>query len=79
MDMTAKALKIVREYVEAHIESNPDAHYTLFVVWQSVILQNFKCEIATTLPCGMSFVLTYDGDADRWYCDAYRKVGNWVV
>lgn len=80
MDLITGAKEIVREYVEAHIDKdNPDVSYTLFVVWQTATLQHFKCEIATTLPYGMSFVLTYDGDEGKWYCDAYRKVENWVM
>lgn len=71
----AKAL--VLAYVRDHIDrTNPDAESTIFVVWQCQILQNFKCLISTTLPHGMYFELTYDGDRKTWYFDVYRKVEN---
>ena len=71
----AKAL--VLAYVRDHIDrTNPDAESTIFVVWQCQILQNFKCLISTTLPHGMYFELTYDGDKKAWYFDVYRKAEN---
>lgn len=71
----AKAL--VLAYVRDHIDrTNPDAESTIFVVWQCQVLQNFKCLISTTLPHGMYFELTYDGDKKAWYFDVYRKVEN---
>ena len=75
--MIEKAIKLVKDYVDAHIDhSNPDAEYTIFVVWQCKILQNFKCLISTTLPNGMYFELTWDGEQERWYFDAYKKIEN---
>ena len=72
--MIERATEIVRQYITEHLE--PGAEYTLFVVWQAVVLQNFKCLIATTKPLRMYFELTYDGDGKRWYLDAYRKIEN---
>ena len=77
--MIDKAKQIVRDYIAQHIEPNPDADPAIFVVWQAAVLQNFKCLIATTLPYGMYFELTYDGDRRRWYFDAYRKTENRVI
>ena len=75
--MIEEAKSIVREYIESHIDhTNPDAESTIFVVWQCQILQNFKCLISTTLPHGMYFELTYDGEKKAWYFDVYRKVEN---
>ena len=74
--MIEKAIEIVKQYIDEHIEDNPDASPSIFVVWQSVILDNFKCGIATTLPHGMHFELTYDGERKCWYMDAYRKIEN---
>lgn len=76
--MIEDAKRIVRDYINQHIE-NPDAEYTIFVVWQATILQNYKCLIATTLPVGTYFELTYDGDRSRWYFDVYRKAENQVI
>ena len=80
MNWIDEAKNIVREYVEAHIDrSNPQVEYSIFVVWQAKTLQNFKCLISTTMPDGLYFELTYDGDMHRWYLDVYSKVENRVI
>lgn len=71
--MAEKAVSLVRKYLRKYIG---DAEPTIFVVWQTQVLQNFKCSIAVTLPCWMHFELTYDGDRECWYLDAYDKVEN---
>ena len=72
--MIEKAKTIVKDYIYAHTDHTKKP--TIFVVWQVVVLQNFKCLIATTLPYGMYFELTYDGDEQRWYMDVYKKAEN---
>ena len=67
---TAKSL--VLDYIKEHI---PNASPDLFVIWQSCIIQNFKCLIYTPLN-SMYFELTFDGDRQCWYLDAYRKIDN---
>lgn len=74
--MIEQAKAIVRAYIQDHMEMSPDAESTLFVVWQCQALQNFKCLIKATIPFGIYFELTYDGDRKVWYFDAYRKVEN---
>ena len=69
--MIYTALTLVRDYIREH---NPDITPALFVVWQARVLQNFKCLISS--PIGYYFELTYDGDRERWYLDAYRKTDN---
>lgn len=68
--MIDKALAIVREYIDNHFDRT---EYALFVVWQSTVLQHFKCMIASTVSLGMCFDLTYDGDNERWYLNVYQK------
>ena len=70
--MIDKAISLVKGYLANRVDREP----TIFVVWQAVILDNFKCLISTTLPYGMYFELTYDGDRECWYMDVYRKVEN---
>ena len=80
MNWIEEAKNIVREYVEAHIDrTNPNVEYSIFVVWQAKTLQNFKCLISTTMPDGLYFELTYDGDMHRWYLDVYSKIENRVI
>ena len=35
--------------------------------------------LSSTLPDGMYYELTYNGDKKEWYLDAYKKVENKVV
>lgn len=78
--MIERAIELVSSYVDQHIDkTNPDARPAIFVVWQAKVLQNFKCLISVTLPIGMYFELTYDGDLHRWYMDAYHKSENRVI
>ena len=73
--MIEKAKALVMEYINKHID-NPNAQPSIFVVWQSQVLQNYKCMIAATLPVGLCFQLTYDGDMHQWYFDVYKKIEN---
>lgn len=75
--MLEKAQAIVRNYIDEQLGEN--AEYSLFVVWHSAVLQNFKCMISTTLSFGAQFMLTYDGDEKCWYVDVYQKTENRVV
>lgn len=75
--MIERAKALVMEYINKHIDStNQNAQPAIFVVWQSQVLQNYKCLISTTLPVGLCFQLTYDGDLKQWYFDVYKKIDN---
>ena len=47
-----------------------------FVVWYAKTLQNHKALISTTISDGMYYELTYNGDNDELYLDAYKKWEN---
>lgn len=51
----------------------------VYVVWLCKVLQNNKALLSTTLPDGMYYEITHNGDKDEMYVDAYRKVDNCVV
>jgi hypothetical protein len=75
--MDEKVLEIVRDYVNEHLDkSDPMPQFEVFTVWKCKILQNWKYLDSTTLPDGMYYELTYDGDKKRWYLDAYKKFEN---
>lgn len=75
--MIERAKALVMEYINKHVDTtNQNVHPAIFIVWQSQVLQNFKCLIATTLPVGFCFQLTYDGDLKQWYFDVYKKIEN---
>lgn len=74
------ALKIVRDYIEEHLDkSDPHVYFEVFTVWKSKVLQNWKYLISSTLPDGMYYEMTYNGDNNEWYLDAYKKFENRVV
>ena len=48
----------------------------VFVVWSCKILQNNKALLSTTISDGMYYELTYNGDKNELYFDAYKKWQN---
>lgn len=74
------AISIVRKYIEDHLDkSDPEVNFGVYIVWKAKILQNWKYLISSTLPDGMYYELTYNGDKEEWYLDAYKKFDNQVV
>lgn len=51
----------------------------VFVVWFCKTLQNSKALLSTNVPDGMYYELTYNGDKDEAYLDAYKKWQNVTV
>lgn len=75
MDKTV--IKIVSDYTIEYLnKSNSIPKFEVYIVWKCKVLQNWKYLCATTLPDGMYYELTYDGDKNRWYLDAYKKFEN---
>ena len=75
MDKTV--IKLVTDYVLSHLDKSDETpEFEVFTVWKCKILQNWKYLVSTTLPDGMYYELTYDGDKNRWYLDAYKKFDN---
>lgn len=78
--MDNEALKIVRKYIEEHLDkSDPEVTFDVYTVWKAKILQNWKYLISSTLPDGMYYELTFNGDKKEWYLDAYKKFENVVI
>lgn len=75
-----KARRLVFEYIKAHLEKT-DKHVTFsldetYIVWFSKTLQNWKALLSTTLPDGMYYEVTYNGEKRETYIDAYKKFDN---
>lgn len=51
----------------------------VFIVWLCKTLQNHKALVSTTVADGMYYEITYNGDKDEMYVDAYKKWKNFVV
>lgn len=48
----------------------------VFIVWFCKTLQNWKALVSTTIPDGMYYEVTYNGDKKEVYLDAYKKFEN---
>ena len=78
--MDVKALDIVNAYILKHLDAtDPAVPFDTFIVWKAKILQNWKYLISSTLPDGMYYELTFNGDKKEWYLDAYKKFENVVL
>jgi len=78
--MDNRALEIVRDYINKHLDkSDPTPEFDVYTVWKAKILQNWKYLISSTLYDGMYYELTYNGDKQEWYLDAYKKFENRVI
>ena len=73
------ARKIVLDYTNEHLDKTDNVQITLdnvFIVWFCKTLQNWKALVSTTLPDGMYYEVTYNGDKKEVYLDAYKKFEN---
>lgn len=72
-----EACTIVAEYIKEHLDkSDPDPYFDVYIVWKCKTLQNWKYLISSTLHDGMYYEMTYNGDKNEWYLDAYKKFEN---
>lgn len=72
----------VLNWVLKHVDVTDDVNITIddiYVVWSVKALQNWKALISTTLPDGMYYELTYNGDKNELYLDAYKKFDNVTI
>lgn len=73
MDKTAFA--IVINYIEENLgKSDATPDYEVYVVWKCKALQNWKYLISSSLPDGMYYELTYNGDKHEWYWTLTRSL-----
>lgn len=73
------AKEIVLNYANKHIDKTDNVQITLdnvYIVWFCKTLQNWKALLSTTLPDGMYYEVTYNGDKKEVYLDAYKKFEN---
>ena len=78
MDFRVK--EIVTAYILEHFDAADDVpQFEVFTVWKAKVLQNWKYLLSSTLPDGMYYELTYNGDKNEWYLVAYKKFENRVI
>ena len=74
-----RAKKAVVDYFNSHKESTDEGRLEeedVFVVWLCKTLQNNKALLSTTVWDGMYYEVTYNGDKNEMYLDAYKKWDN---
>ena len=74
--------KQVANYTNDHLDKTDNKVITeddVFVVWLCKTLQNNKALLSTTLFDGMYYEVTYNGDNDEAYIDAYKKWENYKI
>lgn len=76
-------INICKQEVRKYIEEEMDKSDTLelmdddiYVVWSAKVLQNNKALLSTNLMDGMYYEITYNGDKNELYFDAYKKWEN---
>ena len=75
--MDEKVIQLVKDYILSHLDKSDETpQFEIFTVWKCKILQNWKYLLSSTLPDGMYYELTYNGDKKEWYLDAYKKFEN---
>lgn len=78
--MDEKVISIVKNYILNHLDKSDETpDFSVFTVWKAKVLQNWKYLLSSTLPDGMYYELTYNGDKKEWYLDAYKKFENQVI
>ena len=74
--------KQIVNYTNEHLDKTDGKTITeddVFVVWLCKTLQNNKALLSTTLFDGMYYEITYNGDKDEAYVDAYKKWENYKI
>ena len=69
-------------YTNKHLDKTDNKKITVddvFMVWCCKTLQNNKALASTTLFDGMYYEVTYNGDKNEIYFDAYKKWENYKV
>lgn len=74
------AVKAVVDYFNSHSEktdeNNTITEHNVYVVWECKTLQNNKAMISTEVSDGMYYEVTFNGDKNELYLDAYKKFNN---
>lgn len=81
-EFVALVKKTVADYANQNLDKTDGKKITeddVFIVWMCKTLQNSKAMASTTLFDGMYYELTFNGDKQELYVDAYKKWQNFTV
>lgn len=70
---------IIVDYVNENMDKTDATEIGLddvYVVWSCKALQNHKALLSTTVSDGMYYEMTFNGDKNELYMDAYKKWEN---
>lgn len=72
--------KLVSDYTNNHTDKSDSLQELIpddvYIVWSCKTLQNNKALLSTPRPDGMYYEVTYNGDKNEVYFDAYKKFEN---
>lgn len=74
--------QVVADYFNKHRDVSDSQELKaedVYVVWYCKTLQNHKGLFSTPLSDGMYYEVTYNGDSDEAYIDAYKKWENFKI
>lgn len=77
--MQERAKQIVADYFNQHVDVTDGTQITtddVFIVWFCKTLQNWKALVSTTIPDGVYYEVTHNGDNGETYLDVYKKWEN---
>ena len=77
--MMEKAKQLIVDMFNEDVEKTDGFTLTVddvYIVWWSKTLQNWKALLSTTVSDGMYYEVTYNGDKQETYIDAYKKWKN---
>lgn len=70
---------VVVDYFNSRVDKTDNMQLTeddVYIVCFSKTLQNFKALVSTAVSDGMYYEITYNGDKNELYLDAYKKWEN---
>ncbi len=79
MNLQEECKQLVVDYYNKKVDVTDKKKITkndVYVVWFCKTLQNHKALLSTTVSDGMYYEVTFNGDKDEYYLDAYKKWEN---